>query len=405
MSLNYVNLMDKYCYDEFIRTAPQPEVIPRSGEIQQLNITDEELRCITTAPVVEQESQESGSDARAKRSYVKISQNQLDSLKNLYREKGPNYPSSQYSMETGIKGTRIKNLILMLKKGRCIDKSTVRKGRNRKIGETMINMVSDLVKDNNRIRLKTIKEKLKENDVDVSVSTVCRTLNDRMKCYNLPNLSLKRCVIRSSRVEDIETLKDQRIEVIKKLHSFKAAGYRVLYLDESHWNLGIISRRARSEVNTPAVVHSNCSPTSITVIATMSDLGTHYCQAIYGSNNFEVYKAFIKHLLEDISKYGCRFVIFLDNVNLHHNLEIESMILDSGHQILFNCTYSSPMNPIENIFSIWKRRAEHQDYQSTEKVLKNISDAFATITPQECYSTIEHINHSIHSLVINRVDI
>lgn len=49
MSLNYVNLMDKYCYDEFIRTAPQPEVIPRSGEIQQLNITDEELRCITTA--------------------------------------------------------------------------------------------------------------------------------------------------------------------------------------------------------------------------------------------------------------------------------------------------------------------------------------------------------------------
>lgn len=58
----------------------------------------------------------------------------------------------------------------------------------------------------------------------------------------------------------------------------------------------------------------------------------------------------------------------MDNVNIHHCRDTETMILESGNALLFNATYSSPLNPIENMFSIWKRRCEVCPYQNREEI-------------------------------------
>lgn len=78
---------------------------------------------------------------------------------------------------------------------------------------------------------------------------------------------------RGSRIEDVEKLKRERLEVIKKLNVWKSNGYRPVYIDETHWQMGLVSKRARSKTGTTPVVHMGSGVKNITVIASMSDLG------------------------------------------------------------------------------------------------------------------------------------
>lgn len=406
MSLNYVNVNDRYCYNEFINNAPSTLniVIENSNaEPEPEYFNSDELMFITNTNT-NAPSTTIITEIKTKRIYQKLTQDQLNVLKRLYKSVGPNFPLSKYSEITGIKIKRIRSLITSLKKGESIDKSTVKKGAQRKLNEIQSSILVDMIKRKNTLTLKEMKNNLQEQNINVSISTIHRHINSYLVDYGLPNITLKRCVTRSSPTTDIEKLKDERIVVIQKLHHYISKGFRPLFVDETHWRLGLVSKRARSEKGSPSVVHQSSSSSDLTVIASCSEIGMHHCQCIYGSNDFDVFRTYIKTLINDIKDLG-KFVIFLDNVNLHHNKETEDIIINSGNKILFNATYSSPMNPIENIFSIWKQRAEYLDYINREELLIRIGNSFKTLTSQECYSTIQHVFHSIHRDVINRIDI
>lgn len=120
-----------------------------------------------------------------KRTYTKINQQQLDTLKTIYIRKGANYPVSKYSEVTGIKGSRIRNLITLLKKGVTIDQSKITKGRNRIIAPNAVSSIASMIKDNNRITLKDIRSNLSEMGITVSVSTIYRTLNYEWRMRDL----------------------------------------------------------------------------------------------------------------------------------------------------------------------------------------------------------------------------
>ena len=55
-------------------------------------------------------------------------------------------------------------------------------------------------------------------------------------------------------------------------------------------------------------------------------------------------------------KYGRRKVtIFLDNLRMHYNKEFKSLVASHGHELLYNASYQSHLNPIELLWAVAKR--------------------------------------------------
>lgn len=329
--------------DEIVYNGPVPDNV----ELREIMLDNDDN-------VVESSSEPPSS----KRLYQKISQQQIDTLKKVYAVEGPNYSLLKYSDITGIKPERLRKMIRKLQKGEGIDKVNVRKGKMRLLGKSDGEILLEEIKRNNRATLRQLQEaiKAKTNKV-VSISTVQRTLTMYMKRDGLPTITLKRFVSRGSRVCEINNLKEERKIVVRKFLAYLESGYRPIFVDESHWMMGLVTGRARAEIGTTPVVHMANSATHITVIASMSDIKMHYSQVVYGENSSIIFRTYIQYLLDDIKELG-KCLIFMDNCKIHHSPDTEKLIKDSGNELLFNTPYSPPLNPIEMIFGIWKRRSE-----------------------------------------------
>lgn len=234
MALHYVNLNDSYCRDDFIHSAPNVDrVVENLTPLDSSQfLSDDDLRKMVDMNTSSESITDSLSSPPAeqpkKRIYAKVSQSQLDVLQNLYNVEGPNYPLSKYCEVTGIKKKRVQSLLSQLKKDIDINKSTVKKGRNRLLAINESTLLSDIVNSNNRTTLKQMKDILHDNDINVSVSTIHRHLNERMVDYDLPNITLKRYVPRQSPEDQIENLKTERITVIKKKKLLTRQGYHTV---------------------------------------------------------------------------------------------------------------------------------------------------------------------------------
>lgn len=376
--------------DEIVYNGPVPDNV----ELREIMLDNDDN-------VVESSSEPPSS----KRLYQKISQQQIDTLKKVYAVEGPNYSLLKYSDITGIKPERLRKVIRKLQKGEGIDKVNVRKGKMRLLGKSDGEILLEEIKRNNRATLRQLQEaiKAKTNKV-VSISTVQRTLTMYMKRDGLPTITLKRFVSRGSRVCEINNLKEERKIVVRKFLAYLESGYRPIFVDESHWMMGLVTGRARAEIGTTPVVHMANSATHITVIASMSDIKMHYSQVVYGENSSIIFRTYIQYLLDDIKELG-KCLIFMDNCKIHHSPDTEKLIKDSGNELLFNTPYSPPLNPIEMVFGIWKRRSETCSYCNREEIIKKIADSFKTITPSICFKSVNKVLHTNFRKVINDEDI
>lgn len=354
MSLYNVYVEEPYCRSEFIEETPiiigscesnlvETSILNSSNDIIlpceiELNLSNNQIT-ETIAP--------------AKKIYIKTTQEQIEILKSEWSMYSTSKFILYYVEKTGIRPSRIKEFIRRLKKGENIDKSKVKKSRHRKIGlnesEKLVNMILDI----NRISLREMRQQLLTENCNVSISTIHTHLTSRMNEYNLPIITLKRYLQRDERA-NIPTLKDDRIVVVKKLNTYISKGYRPIYVDESHWDLGLLAGRARSPIGETPICYAPNSDERVTVIASMSDLGMGYCQVITGGNDREV---FISRLTNSVKNTGKR-LFFMDNVRIHHDLAVYNLVKSSGNELLYNAVYSSPLNPIEYIFGIWKVRSE-----------------------------------------------
>lgn len=321
--------------------------------------------------------------SKRKRSYCKITQEQLNILKNIYSIYGDQLDISIYCNKTGIKPYRVKILINQLKKGYNIDKSSTKKGRKRILTENDSNIIVDVIRNNNMATLKEMQNSL---DKPVSVSTISRHLNKRMK----PRITLKRFTVRQCKADMDSSLNKSRLKVVLDMIGYMEQGLRPVFVDESHWSMGYIHGRARDFSGNTPVVHSKSGNSQLTVIASMSDVGMLYNLVIYGNNTSDIFNSYLKSLVNYIQPLSpC--IIFMDNASIHHNPDAESIINKSGNILYYNVVYSPELNPIEEIFSIWKCRSESSCFEGREAILQKITDAFKTIKTSECFRTINNI--------------
>ena len=73
-------------------------------------------------------------------------------------------------------------------------------------------------------------------------------------------------------------------------------------------------------------------------------------------------------------------VIVMDNVPFHKRRDIVDMIATAGHTVMFLPPYAPQLNPIEEVFSVWKGKIKAQNCTSEEELMNAIQSGSAIIS-------------------------
>lgn len=91
------------------------------------------------------------------------------------------------------------------------------------------------------------------------------------------------------------------------------------------------------------------------LIMAISSKKIEHILTIKDSVNTNSFLLFLDGVFEKL-KTRCSYVFLLDNVMFHKSKKVQTQIISHGHTILYTPPYSPDTNPIENAFSIIKRK-------------------------------------------------
>ncbi|CAL5981993.1 DDE_superfamily endonuclease domain-containing protein [Hexamita inflata] len=83
------------------------------------------------------------------------------------------------------------------------------------------------------------------------------------------------------------------------------------------------------------------------------------------------------------------------------------IVHEARHEIHYAHPNSCELNPIENVFGIWKGRVDliHIGLRPLENILPIIAESFFEITATEIYSCIRRVSRDIYGMVWAQEDI
>ncbi|KAH7816288.1 putative transposase [Monocercomonoides exilis] len=261
------------------------------------------------------------------------------------------------------------------------------------------------MKQNPLTTLRTISHELSSTGLHISKSTVHNMLHEKNNDTDLfPIFSFKRITVRPAFANTDEN-KKQRIHFIEQLFRYEKDGALIFYIDETSWNVSCIRKYGWAERGEKVLVPPPPLFQSVTAITSISMLGMGYTEVIRGTVNHEVFEAYIKRFLLSIKNYKSS-VIVMDNATIHH-INTDSLIKEAGHVVLFNAAYSPILNPIENIFGIWKARVESNTlkWEGESHFFAEMAKTFEEISAREVRKTIMDIETNIWPQVISLKDL
>ena len=128
-------------------------------------------------------------------------------------------------------------------------------------------------------------------------------------------------------------------------------GIHRIYVDETGFNLHVSRTRRWAEVGSRAArVVCGQRGSNMTVIMAISDqVGVVYHEVVWGGVTAEVYNAFLTSLGVVLGDEEA--VIIMDNAPAHRGAEMPDA---DRHQVRMLPPHSPFLNPIENVFSVYK---------------------------------------------------
>ena len=122
-----------------------------------------------------------------------------------------------------------------------------------------------------------------------------------------------------------------------------------VYVDETGLNLHVSRSRGRAEAGSRAArIVCGQRGRNMTVIMAISDrVGALYHEIVWGGVNAEVFGAFLSSLEAVLGEEPA--VVIMDNAPAHRNAEMPGI-----HPVRMLPPHSPFLNPIENVFSVFK---------------------------------------------------
>ena len=92
----------------------------------------------------------------------------------------------------------------------------------------------------------------------------------------------------------------------------------------------------------------------------------------------------------------------MDNARIHHAVIIQP--LAERINILFGPPYSPPLNPIEEIFALWKHYLRFEKFDNEIELLKNIVETAKKISPNKIRkAVIRSLTYCLKALCFEKI--
>ena len=129
------------------------------------------------------------------------------------------------------------------------------------------------------------------------------------------------------------------------------------------------------------------------------------CFLVCGSTDKALFEAAYKRMLKAFDDNGIRCVFWCDNCTLHNGME--GLVEGTNHRVVFNAPYSPELNPIENVFGLWKRHAEStiRTLDGLDDFLRKIEQSFLLIESHEVLASIERCRSEVWAKALRREDL
>ena len=224
--------------------------------------------------------------------------------------------------------------------------------------------------------------------------------------HGFSSMTFKVVTRHSDRCQRAE-VRSKRIGVATKVHRFIQVDHKVVvFIDETHWTIGRQINRGHSPKGEKAFTNRMLARTSFSALSAITTCGHAYAVVVKGSVTADVFRAFIVKLLRWFDEAHGREqgVFYMDNAPVHRPTELNRLITQAQHILMFAPPYSAEMNPIEFMFGIWKRKADNMLKGKTltdHTITKAVEDSFKQITANNIRSLIHHVIEKVYPKVFN----
>ncbi len=186
------------------------------------------------------------------------------------------------------------------------------------------------------------------------------------------------------------------------------SGPKVLFSDESKFcisfgNQGPRVWRKSGEAQNPCCLKSSVKfPQSVMIWAAMSSAGVGPLCFLKSTVNAAIYQEILEHfMLPSADKlYGDADFIFQQDLAPAHTAKgTKSWFNDHGVTVLDWPANSPDLNPIENLWSIVKRKMRDTRPNNADDMKAAIKETWASIPPQQCHKLITSMPRRIEAVI------
>lgn len=293
-------------------------------------------------------------------------------------------PDSVISQLYGVPRTTVGSIRRAMDAGR--ETASKRGGSRRTIlTEEHKRQVIVWVDENCTLKIPAIRSRiLSELGVAVSATTVSRLLAEFH--YSVKRVSFIPAARNSS------TTIDRRFEYARYMFSIARTVEKVFYLDESGFQFTMRSRYGRSLIGTRANLRvPQIRSQNVSCAAAISQRGVLHFKLSFSAFNTMLFSEFVQQVIEKLQLANIDGAILIcDNVAFHHSTCVSQLVENAGHKLVFLPPYSPFLNPIEEVFSQWKRLVAAAMAKDAEELKTAIESAAGQITADNCINYIKH---------------
>jgi len=219
------------------------------------------------------------------------------------------------------------------------------KGRPAFDDSTTLLTIQQIIQDDPLLTQKGIKTKLNERSIVRSQSTISRKLKS-------VDITRKRAKKVYSKVIDLRVINQRKAFSVKYRN---ISNSRLLYLDETGLNLHSVYNYGYSPKNTPVnvMVRPRCNNVSNVVLISCEEILKY--KTIEGAYNADLFVEFLQECVNSNIDFKNK-ILLMDNVRFHKTSAIKDFLNDNSIAFDFIPPYSPQLNPIEEIFGVFKAR-------------------------------------------------
>ena len=168
----------------------------------------------------------------------------------------------------------------------------------------------------------------------------------------------------------------------------------LIVVDESRTNLHLTPRMARAPRGQRAYgsVPRN-TPPNTTLIASLTTEGIGPSLVLDGGVDTSAFVVYIEQILAPTLRPGQ--IVVLDNLSVHKNPQVQTLIAARGCHLWFLPTYSPDLSPIELAFAKVKEALRRAKARTREALEDAIASAIDTITAADAQAFFKHCGYRI----------